>query len=815
MNTEYFESVEVSDVGRKRKNNEDACLRIPERGVYCVADGMGGQAGGDLASEAITTSIQQLFAKAAPEEDATFSRRIALFRKATDQANKWIKNFSDEKVIGQMGSTVVALIIDPRNPRRAAALHAGDSRLYRYRKGELKQLTADHSAIAALAAKLGCSPESIPAKYQNELLRAVGLTESIELEKTPVEVISGDVYLLCSDGLDKMQTNDQIAKILKDGASQPLATVAQTLINAANEAGGKDNVTVVLVKVGDISGVPNVMDADEEKEDITPAVPATPPPAEAPTPANYTPQVPAMPDTADVHGETPSTPHTENVTPDKDTETPIPAPTPKVSLEISAAKGEIGAVVKTVNESEKKKGHLSGIIIVAAVALAAGAGIWFAVSSKPKAAKPAANIRGAPSQPAVVTIAPVKPASQSPAVNPEAERSKAEIQEAGREALKKAQSAFDSHDYSNAMMWAATALQKIPSDAAAAKLQADTLAQIKIQDAWREALNNAQAAFDKRDYKNAEAWAAEALKKIPNEQAATKLRDSALQQISAGEELGRKYQAALQEGQDAFKKGDFSLAEKKAEEALNIRPNDPAATQIIKQSHVAMDLESARRFFGQGDYDTATQICQSHPGIDDFKQLAANCRTEQSALADAKNLFNAGHYSDYSFAARIQGQTFARKPPFIELLNQVAGEQKLLADLEPLKQSGNWQAVAGSLAGPAYAAVTNKAPFRSLDQWVQSQAEQVEKQKAQQQMTATFEVLLVRFNIKKPTDPYITTAEAKKEVRLDGSLSDPDRQRYLGIITSLETGFGKPSTPIQNDRAKLLKELKDTVIHHE
>jgi hypothetical protein len=82
-------------------------------------------------------------------------------------------------------------------------------------------------------------------------------------------------------------------------------------------------------------------------------------------------------------------------------------------------------------------------------------------------------------------------------------------------------------------------------------------------------------------------------------------------------------------------------------------------------------------------------------------------------------------------------------------------------------------------------------------------------------MTATFEVLLVRFNIKKPTDPYITTAEAKKEVRLDGSLSDPDRQRYLGIITSLETGFGKPSTPIQNDRAKLLKELKDTVIHHE
>jgi hypothetical protein len=361
-------------------------------------------------------------------------------------------------------------------------------------------------------------------------------------------------------------------------------------------------------------------------------------------------------------------------------------------------------------------------------------------------------------------------------------------------------------------------LQAIPGDAAAAKLQADALAQLKIQDAWHEALKNAQVAFDRHDYTNAEVWASEALKKIPNEQAATRLRDSARQQLAALEELERKYQAALQEGQDAFKKDNFSLAESKAKEALAIQPNDPAATQLIKQvqvAKVAKDLESARRFFGQGDYDTATRICQSYPGIDDFKQLAANCRTEQLALDDAKNIFNAGHYSDYSFAVRIQGQAFTRKPPFTELLNQVAGEQKLLANLESLKQSGNWQAVADSLAGPAYAALTNKTPFQLFGQWVQSQAEQVEKQKAHQQMTATFEVLLVRFNIKKPTDPYITTAEAKKEVRLDGSLSDPDRQRYLGIITSLETGFGKPSTPIQNDRANLLKELKDTVIHHE
>src|SRR5665213_3430593 len=334
MNTEYFESAEVSDVGRKRKNNEDACLRIPERGVFCVADGMGGQAGGDLASEAITTTLQQVFTKAGPEEDATFARRIMLFRKATNQASKWIKNFADDKVLGQMGSTVVALVIDPRNPARAAALHAGDSRLYRYRKGAFKQITADHSAVAALAAKLGIDPDKIPAKYQNELLRAVGLTEAVELEKTPVEIISGDVYLICSDGLSKMQSDEQIAKILKAGEKDSIANVAQKLINAANEAGGKDNVTVVLVKAGDLSGAPNVIDPNEEEEDQTMVAPVAPP-VETPTPANYAAHTP-IPDSGDVQGDTPHTPtqdaQGETLKPEKDTAdkplTPVPTPVP-------------------------------------------------------------------------------------------------------------------------------------------------------------------------------------------------------------------------------------------------------------------------------------------------------------------------------------------------------------------------------------------------------------------------------------------------------------------------------------------------------
>jgi protein phosphatase len=838
MKTEYFESAEVSDVGRKRKNNEDACLRIPERGIFCVADGMGGQAGGDLASEAITTTLQQVFAKAAPEADATFARRIALFRKATNQASKWIKNFADEKVIGQMGSTVVALIIDPRNPARAVSLHAGDSRLYRYRKGELKQITADHSAVAALAAKLGIAPEAIPAKYQNELLRAVGLTEAVELEKTPVDIVSGDVYLICSDGLTKMQTDEQIAKILKNGAKDPLATVAQTLINTANEAGGKDNVTAVLVKAGDLSGAPNVIDPDEEDEDKTIAAPAIPPPIEAPTPANYPAQVPAMPDTADVHGETP---HTEDkdVTPEKatvdkpttpvpvpvpvpapkpiltSTPTPAPAavPVPKAAADIPTAKKETKPEAKpeimTSQKPEKKKSFPLGIVIVAAVILAAGAGIWFAVSSKSKTAEPAAALPAKPAvsnpPPVAVATTPARPAPQPTATNPAPDQSQAANQAAGREALKNAQAAFDSRDYKNAAALAAAVLQKIPGDVAAAKLQADALAQLKIQDAWRDALNQAQTAFNNRDYKTAAVRANEALGKIPNEQTATKLRDSAQQHISAAEELDRKYQAALQEAQDAFKKNNFTLAETKASEALAVRPNDPAATQIIKQMKVAMDLDSARRNFTQGDYDTAVQICQSYPAVDDFKQLAANCRAEQAALADAKNLFNAG---DYSFVARIQNQAYASKTPFKGLLNQAAGEQKLLADLEALKKALNWKSVADNLASPAFSPVTNKAAFRALGDWA-------EKQKRLQQLTVTFEQMLVWFNIKNPTDSYITTAEAKKQKTVNGALSGMDRQKYMDTTTWLENEFGKLGILNQNDRAKYLKELKNTVAHHE
>jgi protein phosphatase len=260
MKLNCFETVELSDVGLKRKNNEDACLRVPERGVYCVADGMGGVVGGDLASAAIIDRMRKVFVEAPATETESFAGHVALFRQAADAASRWIKEFADDKVIGQMGSTLVALVFDPNNPRRAVGLHAGDSRLYRYRNGQLQLLTADHTAAAALAAKLGRDAAEIPGKFHNELVRAVGLAETVELEKTLVDVASGDLFLLCSDGLTRMLSEEAISAALKSTNGGPLDLVAQTLITGANEAGGKDNVTVILVRMGDLSGFSEVFE---------------------------------------------------------------------------------------------------------------------------------------------------------------------------------------------------------------------------------------------------------------------------------------------------------------------------------------------------------------------------------------------------------------------------------------------------------------------------------------------------------------------------------------------------------------------------
>ena len=307
----YVESAELSVIGRKRKQNEDSCLRLPDAGIYCVADGIGGAIGGDLASRAIVTSVQQSFAPTRPV--VNFSAQVTRFEAALNQASAWIKQYADDQVLGQMGSTVVALVINARNPAQAIGLHAGDSRLYRWREGDLTCLTTDHTAAAALAARLGCLESLLPARYQKELVRAVGLTAEVELERTPVAIRSGDTFLLCSDGLTRMLADAALTEIFKQQADAETGVLARHLIDAANSAGGGDDVTVVLVKIGDIS---KLAKAPEPLADRAPKPALDAADRPEPLAALDAPRTPSTPDT--YQGRTPKT--------DNDPAAPAPAP---------------------------------------------------------------------------------------------------------------------------------------------------------------------------------------------------------------------------------------------------------------------------------------------------------------------------------------------------------------------------------------------------------------------------------------------------------------------------------------------------------
>lgn len=339
MKAETIESTGETHQGRKRENNEDCWLQLPEQGVFCVADGMGGTAGGELASKAVVTSLEKLIGKTPPATQMSQRERVALVRRAVNEASQWIKTFSNERGIGLMGSTVVALALPPQCPRRATALHAGDSRLYRYRQGELVLCTKDHNMAADLAGELGRDPASIPSRYRNELTRAVGLKEEVELDATPLDLQAGDLLLLCSDGLSGMLDDSKLSSLLNSISQEPLDQVAAKLIAGANEAGGRDNITVILVRIRDLGD-------ERDDEPDTPVLPAEAPDDEARTVTQVR-EEPVEADTPTTRGaDTPDTkddkPAGREREPSFDTKTQIVPPGPiKPPEETSSSSAQI------------------------------------------------------------------------------------------------------------------------------------------------------------------------------------------------------------------------------------------------------------------------------------------------------------------------------------------------------------------------------------------------------------------------------------------------------------------------------------------
>ena len=243
MTAPEFSVASVTDIGCKRKNNEDSLLSFPECGLFCVADGMGGAREGQVASKALTDALQQEF-KSTGAKHLDLAAKTKLIREVVNQVNAWIKKRAEDRGYAQMGSTLVVGLFDEKNPLRGIAIHAGDSRLYRYRNRALKQFTVDHT-VAELAAR---SEKDLPVQFRGVLTKVIGLCETIELDETPFDVEPDDLYLLCSDGLTRMLPDQSIQKLLEQNETQDIGARAQGLVEEAKKAGGDDNISVILIK---------------------------------------------------------------------------------------------------------------------------------------------------------------------------------------------------------------------------------------------------------------------------------------------------------------------------------------------------------------------------------------------------------------------------------------------------------------------------------------------------------------------------------------------------------------------------------------
>jgi type VI secretion system protein ImpM len=226
--------------GNVRKHNEDACLSLPERRIWVVADGMGGHADGDVASREVVRSLEAL------ADDPSLGDLARAARGALGTVNARLRERAAAGVgrASVIGSTVVALLA---RGARAVCLWAGDSRIYRLRDGELRALTRDHSVVEELVMRGELSPEVALAHPEaNALTRAVGGDDALEIESIEVAVQSGDLFLLCSDGLTKEVAHAEMREIL--GRAPDPAAACDALVQAALANGGRDNVTVVVAR---------------------------------------------------------------------------------------------------------------------------------------------------------------------------------------------------------------------------------------------------------------------------------------------------------------------------------------------------------------------------------------------------------------------------------------------------------------------------------------------------------------------------------------------------------------------------------------
>lgn len=244
----------LSDVGRQRQHNEDYYLLDAERKLYVVADGMGGHAAGEVASKIAVETIAELVS--APDEvdgtwphpyDEQFCRSTNRLIAALQLANSRVLEAmrKDARLRG-MGTTVVATLIDGDTVSFA---HVGDSRAYMIRDGRIVRMTNDHSWVfEQVQAGMLTEAEAEKHPLRNVITRALGGALTIVPDAREMAGLPGDIYLLCSDGLTGMVAEPEILELIS-GAEDDIEASCRSLIERANENGGLDNITAILVKV--------------------------------------------------------------------------------------------------------------------------------------------------------------------------------------------------------------------------------------------------------------------------------------------------------------------------------------------------------------------------------------------------------------------------------------------------------------------------------------------------------------------------------------------------------------------------------------
>mgnify|MGYP005844168971 CR=1 FL=1 len=238
----------LTDPGRVRVKNEDSIATWPEGGLAVLADGMGGHQAGEIASriavDVITRHFMDVFARTkrtgASVGTDTITESIALANRAILDTARTQPDYAG------MGSTIVVAVF---REGKISVGHVGDSRLYRFRGGRLKQLTQDHSVVQELVSRGMYTPEEARQSVgKNLVTRALGVDPEVAVDVSEHEAEDADLYLLCSDGLNDVVTDTEIERILEQ-PQQTLDATVGILVSLANQRGGPDNISVILVDV--------------------------------------------------------------------------------------------------------------------------------------------------------------------------------------------------------------------------------------------------------------------------------------------------------------------------------------------------------------------------------------------------------------------------------------------------------------------------------------------------------------------------------------------------------------------------------------